>query len=145
MIHSAGLGTDYWSYALLHETYVKNSLPHQALDNKTPYEAYTTKKPNLSPIIVFGCQVYVKDSQARKDKLDGDVNHGISLGNTATSKIIHYRDHKSKTCKNGIHVSFDEAHITLARELVPTSAVALQNIGYNNEQSRRKRIGFLHV
>ena len=116
MLHSAGLGPEYWSYALLHATYVKNSLPHQALDNKTPYEAYTTKKPDLSRLRVFGCQVYVKDSQARKAKLDGDVNHGIYLGNTATSKIIHYRDHKSGTCKTGMHVAFDEAHITLARE-----------------------------
>ena len=83
----------------------------------------------------------------KKAKLDGDVNHDIYLGNTATSKIIHYRDHKSGTCKTGMHVAFDEAHITLARELVPPAAIALQNLGYNNEPSRGNRRGdsFLHV
>ena len=147
MLHSAGLGPEYWSYALLHATYMKNRLPHQALNNKTPFELYTSKTPDLSSLRVFGCQVYVRDSQKRKAKLDSNVRHGIYLGHTATPKNIHYRDHKTGFFKTGTHVIYDEAHMTLAREKIPPAAVALQNLGYNNEGSHGNKRGdqFLHV
>jgi len=49
MLYNAGLGSEFWSYALLHAVYVKNRLPHSALHmQRSSYEAYTGGKPNLS-------------------------------------------------------------------------------------------------
>ena len=35
LLYSAGLGPEYWSFSLQHAVYLKNSLPHPAL-NDTP-------------------------------------------------------------------------------------------------------------
>ena len=48
LLHGAGLGSEYWSYALRHEVYLKNRLPHTALRFKTPYEKMNNKKPDLA-------------------------------------------------------------------------------------------------
>jgi hypothetical protein len=45
LLLSAQPGMQYWSWAILHALYLKNRLPHRAI-NKTPYEAYTGCKPN---------------------------------------------------------------------------------------------------
>jgi hypothetical protein len=44
LLHSAQLGPEYWSYALLHAAYLKNKLPHIAI-HTTPYQAYTGQRP----------------------------------------------------------------------------------------------------
>jgi hypothetical protein len=48
MLHGAGLGSEYWSYALWHAVYLKNRLPHTALKWVTPYEKLNKVKPDLS-------------------------------------------------------------------------------------------------
>ena len=42
MLHSAGLGPEYWSYALNYATYIKNRIPHKGIDS-TPYEGNGSK------------------------------------------------------------------------------------------------------
>jgi hypothetical protein len=54
MLHSAGLGPEYWTYALVYATYLKNRIPHKGI-NKTPFEALTGAKPDLS-----GCRISMK-------------------------------------------------------------------------------------
>ena len=54
MLYGAGLGSEYWSYALRHAVYLKNRLPHTALKYKTPFEAINGTKPDLSKLRVFG-------------------------------------------------------------------------------------------
>lgn len=39
LLFGAGLGSEYWAYALRHSVYLKNRLPHTALQYKTPFEA----------------------------------------------------------------------------------------------------------
>lgn len=56
LLHSAGLGPQYWSWALIHAVYLKNRLPHPTT-NVTPYEVYTGMHPNISKVQIFGCPV----------------------------------------------------------------------------------------
>ena len=53
LLHSAGLGPEYWSYALMHAVYINNRLPHTIL-NMTPYQALTGQQPNLTNLRIFG-------------------------------------------------------------------------------------------
>ena len=55
-LQGAGLGPEYWSYALQHCVSVKNRLPHKML-KKSPYKALTGNKPNLKNLRVFGSRV----------------------------------------------------------------------------------------
>jgi len=75
LLHSANLGPEFWSYALVHAVYLKNRLPHAALTT-TPYEAYTRKRPSARHLRVFGCPVIAKNPGKRPAKLDIHTSAG---------------------------------------------------------------------
>ena len=47
LLHASDLGPKYWSYTLTHVVYIKNRLPHHSI-KMTPFEKFTSRKPNLS-------------------------------------------------------------------------------------------------
>ena len=49
MLHASGKGPEFWSHALVMAVYIKNRIFHSAL-GITPYEAFTSFKPNLSDL-----------------------------------------------------------------------------------------------
>ena len=134
MLYNSGLGSEFWSYALLHAVYVKNRLPHSSHHmQKTPYEVYTGVKPNLSLLRVWGCKVLVKNPQVRNTKLDDNTSTGIFLRYTATNKNIVYLDINTNQEKIASHVIFDEAHFSSGNEA--PGAKALRNIGTHKEDT----------
>ncbi len=112
LLHAAGLGPEYWSWALIHAAYLKNRLPHSAIPI-TPYEAYTGVRPNLKHVQVFGSPIIARQPGKRPAKLDSNSSVGIFLGYTATANNIYYMDHNPKKIKIGTHVVFDEAGYTI--------------------------------
>ena len=129
MTHAAGLGPEYWSWALLHAVYVKNRLPHRATAT-TPFLAYRSKKPSAKLLRVWGCRVIVKLPGPRPAKLDHHTTTGTFLGYTATDHNIYYRDTVTKRIKVATHVTFDEAGMTLPPAERPPYAITLQQAGY---------------
>lgn len=95
LLHTADMGPEYWSWAILHALYLKNRLPHRAM-GMSPYQAYTGKKPNLKHVRLFGCPVTVRNPGRRPAKLDIHATTGIFLGFTATNKNIYYIDNTTK-------------------------------------------------
>ena len=76
MLHSAGLGPEYWSYALIHAVYIKNRLPHTHI-GKTPYEALTGTQPDLTNLRIFGSRLFIKKPGHRPAKLDHHTSRRI--------------------------------------------------------------------
>ena len=131
VLHSAGLGPEYWSFALLHCVYLKNRLPHRSI-NMSPYEAITTVKPDLSGLRIFGSRVYARTTEKRTGKLDmNNIRQGIFVGFTGTMKNVYYIDDLTKKTKIGSWIKFDEAHSTVPAQYAPMAAQALQRLGYN--------------
>ena len=77
LLQGAGLGSEHWSYALRHAVYLKNRLPHAAIQT-SPYEALNGHKPNLSHLRVFGSKVTVQTSE-RRAKLDTNNSAGLFM------------------------------------------------------------------
>ncbi|KAK2429799.1 secreted RxLR effector protein [Trifolium repens] len=59
MMSHADLPNSFWGHALLTEAYTLNHVPSKKVE-KTPYEIWSGKKPHLSFMKVWGCEVYVK-------------------------------------------------------------------------------------
>eukprot|EP00253_Pinus_taeda_P025831 PITA_25831 len=59
MLSGVGLGDEFWVEAMETACYLVNRSPSPALDDKTPQEVWTSKKPSLSHLRVFGCDAYV--------------------------------------------------------------------------------------
>ena len=58
----------------------------------TPFEALTTRKPDLSNLRCFGSRVYAKNPGRRKAKLDDNNSKGIFLGMSGTTCNVYYKD-----------------------------------------------------
>ena len=83
--------------------YLINRSPSSALEDKTPQEVWTSKKPSLSHLRVFGCDAYVHVLKEKRTKLDSksekcifirykDGLKGYKLWNPVTRKVVYSRD-----------------------------------------------------
>ena len=59
MLSGAELGNELWAEAMGTTCYLVNRSLSSMLDDKTPHEVWTSKKPSLEHPRVFGCDVYV--------------------------------------------------------------------------------------
>ena len=129
LLYNAGLGPEYWSFALLHAVYLKNRRKHRGT-NQVPLTQYTGKRPDARRLKVFGCPVIVRNLGKKAAKLDLHTSAGRFLGFTATDKNIIFIDSVTKRIKTATHVVFDEAGMTLPTNELPPSAKMLQQLGY---------------
>nr|GEV15930.1 retrotransposon protein, putative, Ty1-copia subclass [Tanacetum cinerariifolium] len=65
MFNLTTLPLSFWDYALESAVRILNMVPTKKLD-KTPYEIWHGKAPNLSYLKVWGCEAYVKRDSADK-------------------------------------------------------------------------------
>ena len=86
LLYSAGLGPEYWSYALTHAVFIKNRLPHRHI-KITPFEAITGQQPDLTNLRTFGSRIYAKKPGKRPAKLDHHTSNGTFVGYTTTTKM----------------------------------------------------------
>jgi hypothetical protein len=97
------LGQEFWAEVVGTTCYLVNRSPSSALDDKTPHEVWTGKKPSLQHLRVFGCDAYVHVPKENRSKLDKKVEKCIFIGykdgvkgyklwNPETKKIVYSRD-----------------------------------------------------
>jgi hypothetical protein len=83
--------------------YLVNRSPSSVLDDKTPHEVWSRKKPSLQHLRVFGCDAHVHVPKENRSKLDKKVEKCIFIGykygvkgykiwNPETKKTIYSRD-----------------------------------------------------
>jgi hypothetical protein len=100
--------------------YMVNKSPSSALDDKTPQEVWTGKKPSLTHLKVFGYDAYVHVPKENKSKLDKkaekcifigykDGLKGYKLWNPETKKVVYSRD-----------VVFREMNDVFKQEVLPS-------------------------
>ena len=134
LLYSAGLGSQFWSYALRHSVYLKNRWPHSSNDWKTPYELLNGQKPNLSQLRVFGSIVHIKSAAKRYMKLDDITSEGLFMTYSGSDKIIIAVDKNGTNERRCTHVSFDEAHTSSTQKPIPPMGIVLQHAGFQPPQ-----------
>jgi len=73
ILSGAELGYELWIEVVGISCYMVNRSPSLALVYKTMHEAWTSKKPSLEHLIVFGCDAYVHVPKENRSKLDKKV------------------------------------------------------------------------
>ena len=73
MLSGVGLGQEFWAEAMGIACYLVKILPSSVLDDKTPQEVWTGKKPSLTHLKVFGCEAYVHVPKENMRKIDKKV------------------------------------------------------------------------
>ena len=59
MLHDQDIPMHIWAEAARTVVYVQNHTRHRVLENNTPEEAFSSKKPEVSHLRIFGCPVYI--------------------------------------------------------------------------------------
>jgi hypothetical protein len=103
ILSGVGLGKELWAEAVGTACYLVNRSPSSALDDKTPQEVWTGKKPSLTHLKVFGCEAYVhvpKENMSKLDKKDEkcifigykDGLKGYNIWNPENKKVVYSQD-----------------------------------------------------
>jgi hypothetical protein len=103
MLSGVRLGRELWAEVVGTACYLVNKSPSSTLNDKTPHEVWTGKKPSLTHLKVFGCEAYVHVPKENMSKLDKKVEKCIFIGckdgikgyklwNPETKKVVYSRD-----------------------------------------------------
>ena len=80
MLSGVGLGHELWAEAVGTACYLVNKSPSSALDDKTPQEIWTGKKPSLTHLKVFGYDAYVHVPKENMSMLDKKAEQCMFIG-----------------------------------------------------------------
>lgn len=86
MMKGKGLPNNFWAEAVNTAVYILNRSPTKAVLNKTPYEAWHKKKPQVNHLKVFGCIAYSLIPSQNRDKFDQKGEKHIFIGYSDESK-----------------------------------------------------------
>jgi hypothetical protein len=75
-----------WVEACCTIVYILNRCPHRVLKEKTPKEAFTGEKPDVSHFRVFGSLIYIHVPKEKRTKLEPSSLKGILVGYSESSK-----------------------------------------------------------
>ena len=80
MLAQANLPVSFWGRCLATQVKVWNCLPTASLPGMTPFEAWLSRKPDLSRFRVFGCMAYVFVQKDKRKKLESHMQKCIFVG-----------------------------------------------------------------
>lgn len=86
MLYEKGLPKSFWGEAVYTAVYLLNRCPTKPLENKTPFEAWSGRKPSLNHLKVFGCVCYAHVPKETRHKLDEVSEKCIFVGYSSKSK-----------------------------------------------------------
>ena len=133
MLHHANLSDYFWPLAVQAAAYVRNCCPTAAVQNMTPHQAWTARRPDIRLLRVFGCigHVHVPEQSAdRVNKLSARSILCIHVGYSHRSKayqLFNPQTHRLLTSKD---VTFEES-----RFVDGGSPLARRRVGEGESQS----------
>lgn len=103
MLHEKGLLYKLWGEAVKTTVYLLNRCPTRVLENVTPFEMYSGRKPEIKQLRIFGLIFYSLILSALRHKLEewsikgifigyGSSEKGYKILNPLTMKVMVFRD-----------------------------------------------------
>jgi hypothetical protein len=80
LLFQSFLPKHFWSYAVLHATYIMNRVTTPILNNKSPYELLFGRLPDLNELKVFGSLAYASTLLVHRTKLSARGRKCVFLG-----------------------------------------------------------------
>jgi len=105
MLISSGLPSNFWAEAVAYSVFIRNRVLSKSSE-KTPYENWNNRKPDLSDIRIFGSKAYVRIPNP--DKLGKRSQEGVFIGRCKTQKAFRVYVPETKKIIISRHVIIDE-------------------------------------
>jgi hypothetical protein len=107
-----------WAEAANTAVYIQNMCPHKSLEEKTPEEVFTGKKPSVDHLRIFGSPVYIHIPKEKRTKLEPSGKKETFVGYSETSKAYRIYLPGKKYIEVSRDVTFhEEAAFRRSREL----------------------------
>jgi hypothetical protein len=110
MLNEHNLPQYFWAEAVNTACYVINRTIIRNTLNKTPYELWKNRKPNIGYFKVFGCKCFVLNDRDNLGKFDAKSDEGIFLGYSSNSKAYTVFNKQTMVVDESMHAVFDEAN-----------------------------------
>jgi hypothetical protein len=98
--------------------YVINHVVIRSKLEKTPYELWKGRTPNIGYFKVFDCKCFILNDKDNLGKFDAKSNEGIFLGYSMNRKDYRVYNKRSLTIEESMHVVFDEVDSLLPKIIV---------------------------
>ena len=98
----------YWVEAVSTAVYIMNIIPTAAVHDVTPEENFSSRKPDLSHLKVFGCIAYVHVPDELRTKLDPKAEKCIFIGYSLEPKGYKCYNPVTRQVRVSRDVVFDE-------------------------------------
>ena len=86
MLNGKNIPNKYWGEVVACSVHILNHAPTKSLKDKSPFEAWTGKKLDISYFHVFGCVAYAHVPDDLQKKLDNKSEKCIFVGYSEQSK-----------------------------------------------------------
>ena len=108
----------FWAESVNTAYYVLNCVLIRLHLNKTPYELWKDKKPNIGYFNVFGCKCFILTTKDNIGKFDPKFDVGIFLGYSNASKAYTMYNKRTLIVEESMHVIFDESNPSSTEKVV---------------------------
>ncbi|PNY11392.1 peptide transporter PTR2 [Trifolium pratense] len=108
LLFQSKIPKQYWSYALLHATFLINRVPTPLLHNMSPYQKLFDTVPDIDTFKVFGSLCYASTLLVHRTKLDSRARKCVFLGYTNGYKGYVLLDMHNREIFISWHVNFHE-------------------------------------
>ena len=122
------MSKEFWAEAVNTACYLKNRSPTVAVQNKTPEEAWSGCKPDLSHLRIFGCSAYAHVPKQKRKKLDRKTRALVLVGYSEVQKGYRLFDPDTRDVNTFRDVVFDETVFPLkqTRDVSPQGSVSIE-------------------
>jgi transposase InsO family protein len=111
MLKSKKMPKELWAKAVDCAVYLSNRCPTRSVQEKTPQQAWSRKKPTISHLRVFGSIVYVQVLDQERSKLHDKSEKYVFIGYDPSSKGYKLYNPSTKKVIVSRDVEFDEKGI----------------------------------
>ncbi|CAJ2637412.1 unnamed protein product [Trifolium pratense] len=118
MMHETNVAKFLWAEAVNTACYVQNRIYIRSKLNKTAYELFKGRKPDISYFHQFGCTCYILNNKVHLKKFDARGYKGIFIGYSERSKAYILYISETYTVEETMHVKFDDKEPDRVSELV---------------------------
>ena len=116
MLGDARLPHRFWAEALSTAVYLQNRSPPTAVEGKTPFEAWTGRKPNVGHLRVFGCAACAHVAKDERQKLGAKSRKCVVLDYGTERKGYRLYDPRCERVFYSRDVVFDESSRGIEKE-----------------------------
>ncbi|GJS53349.1 retrovirus-related pol polyprotein from transposon TNT 1-94 [Tanacetum coccineum] len=127
MLNGSVLSKHFWTDAVRIACYTQNRSIIVKRHDKTSYEIFRERIPDISYFHVFGCPVFIHNHKDHLGKFDAKADDGYFLGYSSISKAFRVYNTRRQQIEETYHVTFDES-----MEAIRFTNTLVDEIGIND-------------